>query len=164
MEQRSAIVLKATNKRAAEQCSTPHHSYLRVGCDRVSLEVYLRENLGEWPGLAETRPLPLAHHHYQLHYYCINHLQSIPTMSQQDLSNLSPEQAQQVMQQVRQQGAMQAQQEILVSSSKKCFEKCVTRPGATLSNKEQTCLAMCFDRYLETMQVVSQSMSDRSNQ
>ena len=93
-----------------------------------------------------------------------NHLQSIPTMSQQDLSNLSPEQAQQVMQQVRQQGAMQAQQEILVSSSKKCFEKCVTRPGATLSNKEQTCLAMCFDRYLETMQVVSQSMSDRSNQ
>ena len=50
-------------------------------------------------------------------------------MSQQDLSNLSPEQAQQVMQQVRQQGAMQAQQEILVSSSKKCFEKCVTRPG-----------------------------------
>ena len=85
-------------------------------------------------------------------------------MSQPDLSNLSPEQAQAVMQQVRQQGAMQAQQEILVSSSKKCFEKCVSRPGATLSNKEQTCLAMCFDRYLETMQVVSQSMADRSNQ
>jgi hypothetical protein len=57
MEQRSAIVLKATNKRAAEQCSTPHHSYLRVGCDRVSLEVYLRENLGEWPGRDET-PTP----------------------------------------------------------------------------------------------------------
>jgi mitochondrial import inner membrane translocase subunit TIM13 len=82
----------------------------------------------------------------------------------QDLSNLSPEQAQQVMQQVRQQGAMQAQQEILQSSSKKCFNMCVSSPGATLSNREQTCLAMCFDRYLEAMQVVSQSMSDRSNQ
>ena len=85
-------------------------------------------------------------------------------MSQPDFSNLSPEQAQQVMQQVRQQGAMQAQQEVLVSSSKMCFDKCVKKPGATLSNKEQTCLAMCFDRYVEAMQVVSQSMSDRSNQ
>ena len=84
-------------------------------------------------------------------------------MSANDLANLSPQQAEQVMQQVKQQGAMQAQQEILVSSSKKCFDKCVSRPGATLSNKEQTCLAMCFDRYLETMQVVQQAMQDRAN-
>lgn len=32
--------------------------------------------------------------------------------------------------------------------SKKCFEKCITRPGPKLDSKQQGCLANCMDRYM----------------
>ena len=31
----------------------------------------------------------------------------------------------------------------------KCFEKCVTRPGSSLSGSEQACLGRCCDRYID---------------
>jgi import inner membrane translocase subunit TIM13 len=31
----------------------------------------------------------------------------------------------------------------------KCFTKCITKPGADLSNSERACLAKCMDRYME---------------
>ena len=83
-------------------------------------------------------------------------------MSMPDLSHLSPEQQQQVIQQVQAQAANAASQEVIQITSKKCFAKCVSSPGGTLSNKEQTCLAMCFDRYLDTIRVVEQTMISRN--
>ena len=47
----------------------------------------------------------------------------------------------------------------LVNSS--CYKKCVTSPGSTLSNKEQTCLAMCFDRFLDVQQIVVNAVNNR---
>lgn len=32
------------------------------------------------------------------------------------------------------------------------------KPGTSLSSKEQTCLANCLDRYIDTMKTVSQAM------
>ena len=31
----------------------------------------------------------------------------------------------------------------------KCFEKCITKPGNSLSSSEQQCLARCCDRYTD---------------
>ena len=84
-------------------------------------------------------------------------------MSQGGLGNLSAEQQEAVIQNVRMQSQMQAQQEIITRVTEKCFAVCVTSPGSTLSNKEQVCLAQCFDRFMDTMQVVVRAMSDASN-
>jgi hypothetical protein len=31
----------------------------------------------------------------------------------------------------------------------KCFQKCITRPGSSMSNSEVQCLANCCDRYID---------------
>ena len=31
----------------------------------------------------------------------------------------------------------------------RCFDKCVTKPGTSMSNSELTCLAKCCDRYID---------------
>ena len=79
------------------------------------------------------------------------------------LNNLSPEQAEGVIQQIKQNAATAANQEIIQNATKMCYLRCVPSPGAVLSKKEEGCLAMCFDRYLETMQVVSQALQDHNN-
>ena len=46
----------------------------------------------------------------------------------------------------------------------KCFTKCVTRPGARLDDSEKRCTAMCMDRYLDAMALVSQAWAARAKQ
>ena len=38
---------------------------------------------------------------------------------------------------------------LLQTVHEKCFDKCVTRPGTSLSGSEQGCMSRCFDRYAE---------------
>lgn len=66
--------------------------------------------------------------------------------------------------------------------SRLCFNKCVTKPGATLDSTEQVnifnyilikvqfentvlfyqkCVSMCMDRYMETVTLVSKSFGER---
>lgn len=47
---------------------------------------------------------------------------------------------------------------IAQKSTEKCFAICVPKPGSTLSSKEQTCLANCLDRYIDTMKAVSTTL------
>jgi len=44
----------------------------------------------------------------------------------------------------------------------KCFERCVTRPGAKLDDSEKLCTAKCMDRYLDSMTLVSQAWAARA--
>lgn len=37
----------------------------------------------------------------------------------------------------------------------KCFEKCVTKPGTSLSSGEQNCIAKCTDRYVDATRAIS---------
>lgn len=46
----------------------------------------------------------------------------------------------------------------------KCFTKCVNRPGAKLDSSEMQCTAMCMDRYLDSMAIVSQAWAARAKQ
>lgn len=80
------------------------------------------------------------------------------------MNNLTTEQRQAVMQRVAQETGQAVMQELITTVSHKCFDKCVTSPGVTLSNKEQTCLAMCYDRYVQSIEVVKQGIMDRQNQ
>mmetsp|Transcript_5114 Transcript_5114/g.10618 ORF Transcript_5114/g.10618 Transcript_5114/m.10618 type:complete len:83 (+) Transcript_5114:452-700(+) len=77
---------------------------------------------------------------------------------------VSPEQQQQLLAQVRGEVQAAALQELFTKISEKCFIKCVPKPGSKLSSSEQKCLAMCMDRYMDTMNVVSQAMVQRGQQ
>mmetsp|Transcript_8623 Transcript_8623/g.15584 ORF Transcript_8623/g.15584 Transcript_8623/m.15584 type:complete len:80 (-) Transcript_8623:259-498(-) len=39
-----------------------------------------------------------------------------------------------------------------------CFQKCVTKPGSSLSSSEQTCLQRCCDRYEEVVALTEKAV------
>jgi mitochondrial import inner membrane translocase subunit TIM13 len=75
------------------------------------------------------------------------------------MDNFSSEQAQQALQQAKMQMAQQQTQMLVSTVTAKCFDKCVTSPSSSLSKREETCLAMCFDKFIQVQQVVIKSMS-----
>lgn len=42
-----------------------------------------------------------------------------------------------------------------------CFEKCVPKPGSSLSSAEQKCLGDCMGKYMAAWNIVSQSLIGR---
>ncbi|XP_045198096.2 mitochondrial import inner membrane translocase subunit Tim13-like [Mercenaria mercenaria] len=46
----------------------------------------------------------------------------------------------------------------------KCFQKCITKPGSSLDNSQQKCLAYCMDRYGDTEKLVTQTLVTRLQQ
>mmetsp|Transcript_138162 Transcript_138162/g.195570 ORF Transcript_138162/g.195570 Transcript_138162/m.195570 type:complete len:82 (+) Transcript_138162:69-314(+) len=79
------------------------------------------------------------------------------------MSGITPEQQEMYLRQVRTQLASAALQEMLQKVGEKCFHKCVTRPGSSLSSSEQKCLAFCMDRYQDTQATVTQALINREN-
>ena len=41
----------------------------------------------------------------------------------------------------------------------KCFEKCITRPGHSMSSGETSCVQRCFDRYEDATKAVAKGLS-----
>lgn len=60
--------------------------------------------------------------------------------------------------QVQQELATAYAQEFFSTVRDKCFQKCITKPGSSLSSGDQNCLARCCDRYIDATKVVSQSV------
>ncbi|KAG6755538.1 hypothetical protein POTOM_041369 [Populus tomentosa] len=40
----------------------------------------------------------------------------------------------------------------------KCFEKCITRPGSSLSGSESSCTSRCVERYIEATGIISRAL------
>ncbi|CAA7265572.1 unnamed protein product [Cyclocybe aegerita] len=66
-----------------------------------------------------------------------------------------------VMNQVRNELALANAQELMNKAGERCFAKCVTKPGDSLSSSEQTCLSRCLDRYMEVFTIVSRTYTAR---
>eukprot|EP00292_Cryptomonas_paramecium_P032411 CAMPEP_0113669886 /NCGR_PEP_ID=MMETSP0038_2-20120614/4826_1 /TAXON_ID=2898 /ORGANISM="Cryptomonas paramecium" /LENGTH=78 /DNA_ID=CAMNT_0000585833 /DNA_START=131 /DNA_END=367 /DNA_ORIENTATION=- /assembly_acc=CAM_ASM_000170 len=62
---------------------------------------------------------------------------------------------------VKQEYEVQLMQDIYNTITAKCFNKCVSKPGERLAKDEQTCLAKCTDRFLESRNAVMESMLER---
>eukprot|EP00892_Ulva_mutabilis_P008917 jgi/Ulvmu1/6398/UM003_0026.1 len=62
--------------------------------------------------------------------------------------------------QVRQMTAMMQVQEFIQTVRDKCFDKCITNPGRSLSANDQTCLQRCVDRYGEVLEVVQRAIAE----
>ncbi|VFQ98321.1 unnamed protein product [Cuscuta campestris] len=40
----------------------------------------------------------------------------------------------------------------------KCFEKCITKPGSSLSGSESSCVSRCVERYSEATSIIGQTL------
>ena len=66
--------------------------------------------------------------------------------------------------QLQQEMAVKQVQELATKMTEKCFERCAkTSSGDRLSSSEQSCLALCMDRYADTLGEVQKSMMERQN-
>mmetsp|Transcript_4185 Transcript_4185/g.8071 ORF Transcript_4185/g.8071 Transcript_4185/m.8071 type:complete len:89 (+) Transcript_4185:196-462(+) len=79
------------------------------------------------------------------------------------LNQLSPEKQQAVIRQL----AMQAQQEALSNMMEKmtevCFKKCAGTSGDKLDSREQSCLALCQDRFFDSKAQVTEALQKRQD-
>merc|ERR1712029_70695 len=76
-------------------------------------------------------------------------------------SGMDSRQREAMMDQVKSQIAVANAQELLQKMSDKCFQKCVYKPGTSLDNSEQKCVAMCMDRYMDAYNLVARAYGQR---
>ncbi|KAI0118737.1 Tim10/DDP family zinc finger-domain-containing protein [Nemania sp. FL0031] len=50
--------------------------------------------------------------------------------------------------QVRTEFALENAKQLIEKINEHCFERCVPKPGASLSSSEQTCANQCMEKYL----------------
>uniref|UniRef100_A0A158R417 Mitochondrial import inner membrane translocase subunit n=1 Tax=Syphacia muris TaxID=451379 RepID=A0A158R417_9BILA len=77
------------------------------------------------------------------------------------LKSLTPEQQDQVIMGVKQQAAIANAQNLITDLSEKCTHKCITSPGSALSNGEKQCLQRCMDRFMDSWNLISQTLQKR---
>ncbi|KAF2751356.1 hypothetical protein M011DRAFT_394889 [Sporormia fimetaria CBS 119925] len=61
----------------------------------------------------------------------------------------------QIMRQIQQQGAMQNARMLVEKLNQHCFERCVPKPGTSLSSGEETCFTTCMEKYMQAWNTVS---------
>ncbi|OTA95777.1 hypothetical protein M434DRAFT_68785 [Hypoxylon sp. CO27-5] len=66
-----------------------------------------------------------------------------------------------VVKQVRTQYAMDNAKQLIEKINEHCFDKCVPKPGASLSNSEQTCFTQCMEKYMSAWNQVSTTYISR---
>lgn len=77
------------------------------------------------------------------------------------INKLTPEQRQQVMAQAQQEANGQIMREMVNKMVESCFQKCAGTSGDRLDSREQSCMAACQDRYLDTRQQVQEALQKR---
>mmetsp|Transcript_13038 Transcript_13038/g.12674 ORF Transcript_13038/g.12674 Transcript_13038/m.12674 type:complete len:87 (-) Transcript_13038:251-511(-) len=77
------------------------------------------------------------------------------------LGQLSPEQRQSVMMQAQQEANQQIMQQMMEKMISHCFKKCAGSSGDKLDSREQSCMASCQDRYLDTRAQVQEALEKR---
>nr|OQO21689.1 hypothetical protein B0A51_10758 [Rachicladosporium sp. CCFEE 5018] len=60
-----------------------------------------------------------------------------------------------VMQQIRQQAALANARQLVEKINGHCFERCVPKPGASLSSGEETCYTHCMEKYMAAWNTTS---------
>mmetsp|Transcript_12177 Transcript_12177/g.50427 ORF Transcript_12177/g.50427 Transcript_12177/m.50427 type:complete len:80 (+) Transcript_12177:150-389(+) len=70
----------------------------------------------------------------------------------------------QLMTMVESQNQLNMMAEVLETITVRCFEKCIYSPGKEMTSKEKDCSMKCMDRFVETMNIVSDTLRSRSNQ
>ncbi|XP_075508696.1 LOW QUALITY PROTEIN: mitochondrial import inner membrane translocase subunit TIM13-like [Primulina tabacum] len=74
-------------------------------------------------------------------------------------SKFSPED---LMDQLKTQLAQAYAEEFLETVRGKCFDKCITKPGSSLSGGEDSCISRCVERYIEATGIVGRALFNQS--
>ncbi|KAI4243627.1 MAG: hypothetical protein L6R42_010709 [Xanthoria sp. 1 TBL-2021] len=72
-----------------------------------------------------------------------------------DLNNTSSDPKTQIMNQIRQEAALNNARALINKLNGHCFDKCIPSPGTSLSRKEETCLSSCLEKYMGMWNTVS---------
>ncbi|KAI2612902.1 Tim10/DDP family zinc finger-domain-containing protein [Hypoxylon fragiforme] len=62
---------------------------------------------------------------------------------------------------VRAQYGVENARQLVEKINEHCFEKCVPKPGGSLSNSEQTCFTQCMEKYMSAWNQVSTTYINR---
>ncbi|KAI1484162.1 hypothetical protein K445DRAFT_312741 [Daldinia sp. EC12] len=66
-----------------------------------------------------------------------------------------------VIKQVKTQYAVENARLLVEKVNEHCFEKCVPKPGSSLSNSESTCFTQCMEKYMSAWNQVSSTYVER---
>ncbi|KAG9233952.1 Tim10/DDP family zinc finger-domain-containing protein [Amylocarpus encephaloides] len=77
------------------------------------------------------------------------------------MNSFGDNQKQAVMQQVRQEAAMTNARQLIEKVNEHCFEKCVPKPGSSLSSGETQCFTSCMEKYMAAWNTVSRQYIQR---
>ncbi|KAI1742264.1 Tim10/DDP family zinc finger-domain-containing protein [Xylaria scruposa] len=66
-----------------------------------------------------------------------------------------------VIRQVRTQYAMDNAKQLIDKINEHCFQRCVPKPGSSLSSGEQTCFTQCMEKYMAGWNQVSATYISR---
>ncbi|KAI5863145.1 Tim10/DDP family zinc finger-domain-containing protein [Durotheca rogersii] len=66
-----------------------------------------------------------------------------------------------VIKQVKTQYVMDNARQLIEKINEHCFEKCVPKPGTSLSSGEQTCFTQCMEKYMSAWNQVSSTYISR---
>jgi import inner membrane translocase subunit TIM13 len=61
----------------------------------------------------------------------------------------------QIMRQIQQEAAMQNARLLVEKLNEHCFERCVPKPGTSLSSGEEKCFTNCMEKYMSAWNTVS---------
>jgi len=60
-----------------------------------------------------------------------------------------------IMLQVQQEAAMQSARTLVEKLNEHCFERCIPKPGPSLSKGEESCFTTCMEKYMGAWNTVS---------
>ncbi|KFY90266.1 hypothetical protein V500_05225 [Pseudogymnoascus sp. VKM F-4518 (FW-2643)] len=70
----------------------------------------------------------------------------------------------QLMNQVRQEAALNNARQLIEKLNEHCFAKCIPKPSSSFSSGEQQCFSQCMEKYMSTWNTVSQQYIARVQQ
>ncbi|KAF3065339.1 Tim10/DDP family zinc finger-domain-containing protein [Daldinia decipiens] len=66
-----------------------------------------------------------------------------------------------VIKQVKTQYALENARLLIEKINEHCFERCVPKPGPSISSSESTCFTQCMEKYMSAWNSVSSTYIDR---
>lgn len=84
--------------------------------------------------------------------------ESAPAAGTMNPSLATPRDREEFFRAARAEASDQLLQELIQTVADKCFAKCITKPGSSLTGGESACLAKCMDRFLEARTLVVKAL------
>ncbi|KAM7197712.1 putative mitochondrial import inner membrane translocase [Rhypophila sp. PSN 637] len=69
-----------------------------------------------------------------------------------------------IIRQVIMEANVQNSRHLVEKINENCFDKCIAKPGSSISNGEKTCVTQCMEKYMAAWNLVNQTYMRRVQQ